>query len=230
MEDVVSEQSKKREAEVKALKAQIHPHFLYNALASVRYLVMSGEKQEADRALVSLVQILKSMLGDSRETIPLNQELFLLRDYIHLQQITFPTPFTVEEAVDEDVKNALILKLLLQPLVENAILHGLKPSRKPEKRLSLTAKRERGHLVVQVADNGVGFTPGEAGFDPDMEALVHSGVGIKNVRERILYTHGNGYGLTVSTTPEQGTAVTLLLPFVEKEDAYAAWQDPNPDR
>ncbi|MEA4898614.1 MAG: histidine kinase [Christensenellaceae bacterium] len=230
MEDVVSEQSKKRDAEVKALKAQIHPHFLYNSLASVRCLVMSGEKREADQALVSLVQILESMLGDSRETIPLEQEMSLLRDYIHLQQITFPTPFTVEEKVDEDVKNALILKLLLQPLVENAILHGLKPSRKPDKRLSLTAQREKDRLVIHVADNGVGFTPGEPIADPELHALVHSGVGVQNVRERILYTYGSSFGLTVHSAPGHGTKVTVSLPFVEKEEAYVAYQNPDSDR
>lgn len=227
MEEVVAEQSKKRLAEIQALQAQIHPHFLYNALASVRYLVLSGAHQKADQALLALVQILKSMLGDLRESIPLEQELCLLKDYIHLQQLMFSSPFEVQEDIQQEAKSACIPKMLLQPLVENAILHGLKPSCNPQPKLSFTAWQQEEKLMIQIADNGVGFTPGQPADNIKMHTLVRSGVGLRNVQERIVHTYGEGYGLSIYSTPGSGTKVKVVLPLIKKEEPYVAYIDPS---
>lgn len=225
MTDKLFEQGEKRKAEIKALQAQIHPHFLYNALASVRGLMMTGDLPQADQALLSLVHILKNMLSDIHETVTLRQELMLLKEYIKLQQLSFSSPFQVEFKVQDDLNTVRIPKLLLQPLVENAILHGLKPSRKPDKTLRLTAQEIDGNLNIQIQDNGVGFCDPDAsqGANPE-DHLTHSGVGLENVRERIRHSFGEGYGLLMESQPKLGTLVSLTLPMFKEEVPYVAYQ------
>ena len=127
MQRLMEESEAKRSAEIKALQNQINPHFLYNTLASVRFSIFSGEKEKADNIVVSLIHLMKIALSNSQRFITIDMELRLLEDYIRIQQYTFAEPFGVEVDVPPDIRSAYTIKLILQPIVENAIFHGLKP-------------------------------------------------------------------------------------------------------
>lgn len=210
-------QQARHEAEMQALQAQINPHFIYNTLASIRFLVFAERNQEADRALLSLVNILRGTLSNPHALSTVGQEVKLLEDYIELQRISFSRTLTVHFDIAESVRACPICKLTLQPVAENAFAHGFAPG---QDLCSLTIRaRDLGRRAeITITDNGVGFD--STAFPPQRRADsdgLHTGLGLGNVDERLRLAFGQEYGLRIDSTPGKGTSVRIVIPKTSQE-------------
>ena len=214
MQRLIEESEAKRSAEIKALQSQINPHFLYNTLASVRFMIYSGEKENADNMVVSLIHLMKNALSDSQRFVTVDMELRLLDDYISIQQYTFAHPFEVKIDVTPEVRSCYTIKLLLQPIVENAIFHGLKP-KAVDCLLEIIGRTCEDGIELIIRDNGIGFDPGSI---VKASSPISNGIGMQNVNERIQLYFGKHYGATVTSEPGEGTEARIHLPKLKEED------------
>jgi len=191
------------EARLRALQMQLNPHFLFNTLNAIAAL-MHKDVEAADRVLVRLSELLRLAL-ESTETqeVPLRQELAFLSRYLEIEQTRFGDRLEVVTDIAPDTLEALVPNLVLQPLVENAIRHGLQP-RAGGGRLVLSARREDALLRLRVQDNGRGLGAAE----PPRE-----GIGLSNTRARLLHLYGEAQKLRFHSPPEGGLAVEIELPF-----------------
>lgn len=155
MTAMVNEQEAKRNAELQSLYAQIDPHFIYNTLFSIRFLVLSGDAKRADSALYDFISLLRSSITAGEELCSIQHEIDLLKRYIRIQQLFFDKPFQVIWDVAPDVLFCKIIRLTLQPIVENAILHGLK-SKEGYRKLFIQITPEGNDILITIADNGIG--------------------------------------------------------------------------
>ena len=213
MTAMVNEQTAKRSAELQSLYAQINPHFIYNAISSIRVLIASGENARADHALHAFALLLRNTISDSDELCSIQQEINLLDKYISIQQLFFDDPIQVEWNIAPELHSCKIIKLSLQPIVENAILHGLK-SKKGQKTLSITITAVNNDILATVTDNGIG-TDKVFSFDSDSTEYTKS-LGMRNVHSRLSLMFGEPYGLQFSSTPGVGTTVKLLFPKINR--------------
>ncbi|MBC7895920.1 MAG: histidine kinase, partial [Cytophagaceae bacterium] len=192
-------------AELQALRAQLNPHFLFNTLHSITALVRS-EPRNAEVALERLAACLRHVLDvnrESREELPLGDELAFVRDYLALERMRFGDRLRVVEEVDPETLDAPVLAFLLQPLVENAIRHGLAPLARPVT-VRIAARHEGEELALEVADDG-------AGSDSRL-ASTGSGVGLRAVRQRLQARYGDAATLYVTTAPGEGCRVHVRIP------------------
>ncbi|RKH57240.1 sensor histidine kinase [Corallococcus llansteffanensis] len=194
------------ESRLQALQSQLHPHFLFNTLNAIVVLVREKETDAAARMLVLLSDILRQLLhhGATQE-VPLRDEVALLSRYLEIQQLRFEDRLRVEWDVDADVLDASVPHLVLQPLVENAIRHGVGARSAPGV-LCIRARRHGDALELRVLDNGVGLPPG---FDLERG----QGIGLSNTRARLSQLYGDAGHLRVASADGTGTEATVLLPW-----------------
>ena len=203
------------QARLEALKMQLHPHFLFNTLNGISAL-MHRDVEAADRMLVRLSDLLRMTLesGDAQET-SLKQELEFLNAYLEIEKTRFGDRLTVDMQVDPETLDARVPTLILQPLVENAIRHGIAPQVEPG-RIELRAQRRNGRLCLQVSDNGAGLPEGTG------DAL-REGVGLSNTRARLAQLYGEDYrfelenGKGSANGREKGLRVTVEIPYRREE-------------
>ncbi|MFD1956390.1 sensor histidine kinase [Paenibacillus thailandensis] len=206
---LVSSVLKEREAELKALQAQIKPHFLYNTLDSIYWMATLQNNRDVAQMAVSLSESFKLSLNKGKETIPVYKELKHIEHYMTIQNIRYKNRFRYEEDVDPQIKGMEMLKLLLQPLVENAIYHGLEP-KVGEGTVRLTGRRDGDRIRFVVEDDGVGI--GEM-------ADIEKGYGLNNVKERLELYYGKSSFFRIDTVPDQGTRIVLSFkPYREQEE------------
>jgi sensor histidine kinase YesM len=192
-------------SQLQALKMQLHPHFLFNALHSISMLNLT-DADEANRVLVKLSELLRVTLDNSgAQEVPLEVEIDFLDRYLEIERIRFQDRLTVSFLLDDDVQDALVPNLALQPLVENAIRHGVSRS-STAGTVEVRAKRENEKLVLEVADDGPGLP---ADWEPDRD----SGLGLRNTRARLEHLYGPGQWLEFVPAPGGGLVVRLTLPF-----------------
>ncbi|HYF38050.1 MAG TPA: histidine kinase, partial [Gemmatimonadales bacterium] len=188
------------EARLETLRLQLHPHFLFNTLNAISAFV-EADADRARRMIARLGELLRRTLdGGTATELPLSQELELLAPYLEIQQIRFGDRLSIEIDIPDGVTGALIPTLMLQPLVENAVEHGVKRTRDGAK-VRLTAKRAGERLRLEITDNG----PGPAGG--------REGVGLANTRARLSGMYGDAYRFELSGIDGSGTVVTIELPF-----------------
>lgn len=203
------------EAQLGALRMQLQPHFLFNTLNGVAMLIRGGDPGRAVEMIVLLGEVLRGLLRTSSDLeAPLASELQLLRKYLEIEQIRFGDRLRVAWHVDDDVTGALVPPLILQPVVENALRHGLWPLTEGGA-LTIAARRAGRELELEVIDQGVGLAPG---FDPDRS----TGVGLANVRARLARMFGADAGLEVAAGAACGVRVRLRLPYRMAPPAAAA--------
>lgn len=225
MSQVVTEQELKREAEIMSLQSQVNPHFLYNTLASIRFMVYSGNKDDTDTIILALIRLMKNALSNSKEFITVDKEIYLLQDYINIQKLAFAKPLTINLSIAEEINDCKIIKLLLQPLVENAIMHGLKP-KKDNCILSITGRAVGSVLEFIIADNGIGFDFSKC--DLSIKDLgFKKGVGLQNVHNRIVLSFGEQYGLTVFSRINEGTTIKVRIPKILRKGDYSSYEHFN---
>ena len=192
------------EARLGALRMQLHPHFLFNSLNAITVLVRDQRTREATTMLERLSDVLRQVLRtDPGHEVPLSQELHFLEQYLAIEQVRFSDRLTVSFGVDEEVRDAPVPGFILQPLVENALRHGL-ASRSEEGRVEIEARREGDDLVLLVRDNGAGLPPVERRAE---------GLGLANTRERLATLYGDRARLDLAANPSGGTTATVRLPY-----------------
>jgi signal transduction histidine kinase len=194
------------EAEIRALRYQVNPHFLFNTLNSLSSLVMTGRSHEAESMIMNLSTFYRTSLsGDPMDDVPLTEEVRLQRLYLDIEAVRFPDRLKTEIDVPEELMQLCVPGLILQPLVENAIKYGVSKASRPVT-ISISARSERGKLVLTVADNGKG--PGDS-------AEHGTGVGLANVRDRLQARFGSKAGLVTHAPNGGGFVVTLAMPEVK---------------
>lgn len=202
--------------ELKALQAQINPHFLYNTLDLVNCTALLHNVPEISRVVTSLAKFYKISLSKGREVITLREELRHARIYLDIQNMRFENRVKVQWQADPDILDCQTIKIILQPLIENAIIHGIFEKEEPTGCLSLRAYGQDGDVVIEIEDDGVGmdeqtrvrnFT-----YQPGMPGLTPGGYGVCNINERLHLAYGDGYGLSCESTLGKGTRITVRIP------------------
>lgn len=216
-EEIYHEQEEKKKAEVAALKfqieslqSQINPHFLYNTLNTVSYLAMENRTSEIREMIQNLNILLRSTLSDQDEFIPIWKEVNFLEAYVCIQNYRYEDIVQLKCTVPEELKSFFIPKLILQPLVENALIHGIYPTGH-KGTIAVTIQSEEDTLMISVSDDGVGFQlqPGEL---PVESGKGFNRIGVKNVNDRLLLYYGKMSGLHYDSTPGKGTEVSFFIP------------------
>lgn len=221
MHDVTREQQNKRQAEIQALQSQINPHFLYNTLASIRFMLYKHKPETIDEVIVALVRLLKQSISKPDEWIPIEEELGILKNYLFIQQIRQGNRLDIQYEIDEAILAYRTIKLILQPIVENAIFHGIEPKR-DKGTIRIRGYLEGADVLFEITDDGIGMDAGTLanfGSRAADEETAHGG-GLRNVHERIQLHFGGKYGLALAAGEQGGTRVKIRIPaFYHLEEA-----------
>lgn len=231
IDDKLMIEKMKKHYELKALQAQINPHFLYNTLNSINVLVDLKRTDEIAKVLHALVHLLDYSMGKGEELTPLEDELRGLKHYVYLQQIRYRNKFDVHDEIEPGIMDCRLPKLTLQPIMENAIFHGIKENRMGERgRITVGGAFENANTVrLFVEDNGIGIPPEKlAGLlKPTDSAAVpalpiprYSSIGLHNVHDRIQLQFGDAYGLEIESREGQGTRVVIRFPVVRGDEPH----------
>ncbi len=204
------------EARLDALQRQINPHFLFNTLNSIASLVRS-RPELAREMIVKLANILRALLRDREAFVPLSEELAFTDDYLDIEVVRFGEKLKVVKEIAEETLCVIVPSMLLQPLIENSIKHGLEP-RIGGGTVTLRSRIVDGMLLIEVEDDGVGVEPGGSTTAP-LSGLVRegSGIGMRNVRERMQVLYGEDAQVEMVSRPGRGTKVRLLMPLTRRE-------------
>ena len=222
MQDIVNEHEEKRKSEFDSLQAQINPHFLYNTLDIIVWQIENEKQSEAVHTVTALARFFRLSLGKGKNIVTVKDEIDHVRNYLMIQHMRFKNKFDYEFDIAEDVLELPSLKLMLQPLVENAIYHGME-FMDGDGMIMVKAWRKEDELYLSVADNGLGMTE-----DKVLMILMGkstsgngrgSGIGVKNVNERIKLYFGEAYGLTIDSEPDEGTTVIIHLPAKDEKES-----------
>ena len=217
MADIVSEHEKKRKQEFDTLQSQINPHFLYNTLDIIVWMIENEKPDQAVKAVTALARFFRISLSRGKSIITVKDELEHVRNYLMIQHMRFKNRFSYTIEAEEEVLELASLKLMLQPLVENAIYHGME-FMDGDGEIFISAWKEGEDLYLKVSDNGLGMTEEQVArlFSdmPHTGSSRGSGIGVKNVNERIRLYFGSEYGLSIESEPDEGTVVTIHLPAV----------------
>lgn len=224
MGDIVYEQELKRQRELDALQAQINPHFLYNTLDSIVWMFENERYNEAITMVTSLAGFFRIGLNKGKNIITIKDELKHAENYITIQHMRFKDKFTFKINADENVLNFATIKLIIQPLIENAVYHGME-FMDGDGEIIVNAYKKDNELYIDVIDNGMGIPP-----EIVDKLLTHesrskgkgSGVGLKNVQERIQLYFGKEYGLSILSEPDEGTIIRIHLPCIEISQIYSS--------
>jgi two-component system, LytTR family, sensor kinase len=202
------------EARLDALQRQINPHFLFNTLNSITSLVRS-QPELAREMIVKLANILRVLLKDREAFVPFSEELAFTDDYLAIEVVRFGSKLRVVKEIAEDTLNIVVPSMLLQPLIENSIKHGLEP-RINGGTVTLRSRITEGRLEIEVEDDGVGMAPENAAASP-VSGLVRpgTGIGMRNVRERMEVLYGHEAEVSIESRPGRGTKVVLLMPILD---------------
>ncbi len=208
-----SDQEQRRQSELKALQAQINPHFLYNTLDSIIWMAENGNNEEVVEMTAALARLFRSSISENRDTVPLFIEVANIQSYLTIQKMRYQEKLNYSIDIPQNLRDCRVPKLMLQPLVENAIYHGVRNKEKGGK-IDVTAMEENGKLVLRVSDDGIGMTQSQLNHVFDAEANARSsGIGVKNVSERIKLVFGSEYSLNFNSEAGKGTVVTAILPL-----------------
>lgn len=217
MDDIVSEHESKRKSEFDTLQSQINPHFLYNTLDIIVWMIENEQKNEAVKVVTALARFFRISLSKGKSIIPVRDEIEHVRNYLMIQQKRFKNKFIYRIESEPDVLDLASLKLMLQPLVENAIYHGME-FMDGDGVIDIRAYLENGDLWFTIQDNGLGMTQEQV--DSLLTEQAHitsrkgSGIGVKNVNERIRLYFGEEYGLSIDSVPDEGTRILIHLPAI----------------
>ncbi|MET3699652.1 two-component system sensor histidine kinase YesM [Bacillus oleivorans] len=208
---------REKDAEIRALQSQMNPHFLYNTLESINMLAITKGNLEVSDMVTSLGKLLRYTIDNSAKIVMLKEELSFIQSYIAIQRVRMGDKLQYREEIDPQVNDVLLPKLVLQPLVENAIVHGLSIQ---GGLISIKGKSENGLLTIKVEDNGKGITPERLAelkrFIESQQHTAsdkHSGIALSNVHERIRLLYGNQFGIEIEGGEESGFSVKLTLPL-----------------
>ena len=219
LEQVTKEQIRLRKAEFKLLQSQINPHFLYNTLDAIVWLAEAGEQKKVVSMVGSLSEFFRTSLNQGKDIISIKEELQHVRSYLEIQQVRYQDILKYEINVPKELYKYLIPKITIQPLVENALYHGIK-NKRGVGRIVINGRKEEDYFLLQIEDNGIGISKERlAQVRSEIEDKVLTGkdiYGLYNVNERIRLNFGEKYGISIESTYTEGTVVTIILPCAEE--------------
>lgn len=210
---VEREQQERYRTQFRVLQNQINPHFLYNTLDSLQWKAMEYDADELSELICALSGFFRATLSEGRDFIPLEQEFEHLRYYLKIQQYRYEDILSYEIDMPEPLSRIPVTRLILQPLVENAIYHGIKPKLSPG-RIHISAGRDGDFLSIEIEDDGIGMdTQTLCLVTARMEGEeIGDSIGLANVHQRLRLIYGSGYGITIASEKGAGTCVTVRLP------------------
>lgn len=213
MSQVVQDQELKRRSEISALQAQINPHFLYNTLDSIIWMAESKKSDEVVLMTSALAKLFRASISNGEELVTIETELEHITNYLKIQKMRYKNKLDYEIDIGESVRQYKTIKLILQPIVENAIYHGIKMKRGPGL-ITISSEETETDIVLRVTDNGKGMEPEKiAGLlTQRRESAGGRGVGVSNVHGRLQLYYGVQYGLHYSSIPDEGTTVSIRFP------------------
>ena len=217
MKDMVASQEEKRKSELDALQSQINPHFLYNTLDSIVWMIEGAKYEDAVFMITQLASLFRVSLSSGKTIIPIEDEIRHASNYMNIQKVRFKDAFTIDFDIDEKIKRFCTVKLIVQPILENAVYYGVKDMEDGEIHVK-GFMGEDGDIYITVSDNGFGMSSEEVEgllTDDTRVRKKGSGVGLINVQRRIQLRFGEEYGLKIDSEPDEGTVVTIHLPAIE---------------
>lgn len=215
LDQVTTEQIRLRKAEFELLQAQINPHFLYNTLDTIVWLAEAGDQKRVVSMVGNLSDFFRTSLNQGKDIISIREELAHVRSYLEIQQVRYQDILRYEITVPEDLYEYKIPKITIQPLVENALYHGIK-NKRGQGTITITGKSKENGFVLYVRDNGIGMTQERLNeVRAGIQKLSYTGkeiYGLYNVNERIRLNFGETYGISIESTYGEGTCVSISLP------------------
>ena len=210
--ELMETQKARRKSEIKALQMQINPHYIYNTLASIKWLVYQNDRDRTVQTIDAFISLLRNTISNTDEFITIDQEVQNLENYILINHTRYGDAVQVEFYVSQNCRDCLLPKMILQPFVENAFFHAFPSGRSGTIEIYMKQKEEE--LEIRVVDDGVGMEQNRAeeAVKQDRNKEHFSGIGIHNVQERLELLYGKQYGVSVNSSPEEGTEVTIRLP------------------
>ncbi|OIK14647.1 sensor histidine kinase [Bacillus sp. MUM 13] len=210
---LVLAQKQQRTAELEALQQQINPHFLYNTLTSIKFMVWQGKKEETEAVINALISLLQNTIGNVNETVTVQKEMENLKNYVFINQTRYGNRIKVNYFIEPDCMEFQLPKLILQPFIENSFFHGF--NHKAGGYINVLVWRDGENMICEVADNGDGMkVTGESDLpNTRRKRQLFSGIGVRNVNDRIQLIYGEEYGVTISSEPGEGTKVRIVLPI-----------------
>lgn len=221
LEQVTTEQIRLRKAEFELLQSQINPHFLYNTLDAIIWLAESGEQKKVVDMVGSLSEFFRTSLNQGKDIVSIREEIQHVRSYLEIQQVRYQDILKYEINVPEELNNCHIPKITIQPLVENALYHGIK-NKRGFGRIVISGKKKEQCFVIQIEDNGIGIT--EERLKQIRESFQNKSptgqdsYGLYNVNERIRLNFGEKYGISIESIYQESTVVSIVLPCIEEEN------------
>lgn len=206
-------QKKQRHAELSALQMQINPHFIYNTLASIKWLVLKGDKEKASETINSFIALLQNTISNTSETITVEQEVENLKHYVFINETRYGDNIKVNFHVLPQCLHYKLPKLILQPFIENAFFHAFTSDK--DGRIHVFISEKNNNLFCEIVDNGTGMNEEQISGLYSSKNKHFTGIGIKNVDDRIKMLHGNEYGVTINSEIGFGTTVNINLPLIE---------------
>jgi two-component system sensor histidine kinase YesM len=224
IDQVYEEQKKKREAELKILQAQIKPHFLYNTLDTIQWMAKERKADDVAVMIIALTNLFRIGLSKGKETISVSEEIEHIKSYLFIQKARYENKLKYEIVVDPEVMQEIVIKLTLQPLVENAIYHGIK-ERRGEGNIKIEVRKIDDKLCLCVMDNGAGIPADKliklqsvlSGTNVNKAEEDLPGFGLFNVHERIRLAYGERYGVQIYSVLGEGTKVEVWYPIRKGE-------------
>ena len=223
MAQIRREQTALRKTELRALQAQINPHFLYNTLDSIQWMCERGNTEDAAKMVSALARLFRISISRGKELIPIRDEMRHAQSYLVIQSYRYRNQFTYRFDVDPALEDYLCNKITVQPLIENAIYHGLNRL-VDEGEIVVSVQRApdgSGDILMTVSDNGVGMTDEQCRAILQKERSDSHGIGVKNVNDRLKIYFGDRYGITIRSELDVGTAVTVRIPCVPADSKEA---------
>ena len=223
MDDVVREQEERRRSELDALQSQINPHFLYNTLDSIVWMIEGERNDDAVFMVTQLASLFRISLSKGRTVISIKNELLHARNYMNIQKVRYKDAFEITWKIPEEILDYCTVKLILQPILENALYYGI-DALGDEGEILVEGRKAGDEIYISVRDNGLGMPPEKVEQllkDEEHEERENkhgSGVGLINVHKRIMLRFGPQYGLKIESEPDEGTTVTIHLPAVPYTD------------
>jgi two-component system sensor histidine kinase YesM len=235
LDSKVKEQEYLKKAELRALQAQINPHFLYNTLETIIWMAEAKQTDRVIEIVSALSSFFRISLSKGRDWITIGEEIERTRSYLTIQKMRYRDILDFKIEIDDQTLDNTILKLILQPLVENALYHGIKNKRNGGIITVRAIQKNDAEIILEVEDNGIGFTPEKLALvqadleDDSGDVRLEAGFGIDNVNKRIKLYYGRQYGLSIRSVYQVGTCVKLLIPAKKEDPIEQAALDKNSD-
>ena len=212
IEELMNVQKEKRKAEISALQMQINPHYVYNTLASIKWLIYQGEIEKSTRAIDAFISLLRSTIGNTDEYTTIEKEIENLKNYVFINNTRYGDKVQVEYFVNFGCEECQIPKMLLQPFVENAFFHAFPYERKGK--ITILVRKLDDDLQVQIIDDGVGINRKRLKeiSEGNTKTEHFTGIGVNNVDDRLKLLYGSRYGILIESEENKGTRITVCIP------------------